>query len=113
MSHRPVDADADRVVVAIRVVPASSRTSVGGRRGEALVVRVTAPAVDGRATAAAMAALAEAIGVRRAAVELVSGATSRTKLVAISGATAPVRAALSTLADARGGADETDGAPRC
>jgi uncharacterized protein YggU (UPF0235/DUF167 family) len=39
--------------------------------------------VDGKATEAALAALAEAIGVRRRDVSLVTGATSRDKVVDI------------------------------
>jgi len=50
------------------------------------VVRVSAPAVDGRATAAALAAIAAAFGVRPRSVRLVSGATSRTKVVDVDGA---------------------------
>jgi uncharacterized protein YggU (UPF0235/DUF167 family) len=67
--------------VAIRVKPGSSRTGVGGDHDGALVVRVTARAVDGQATEAALQALATAIGVRRREVTLVTGASSRTKLV--------------------------------
>jgi hypothetical protein len=70
----------------IRVRPGASRTAVGGVHGDALVVRVTAPAVDGRATEAALVALAGALGVRRSAVRLVTGATSRTKVVDVDGA---------------------------
>jgi uncharacterized protein YggU (UPF0235/DUF167 family) len=55
---------------------------VGGRYGDAaLVVAVQAPAVDGRATAAALEALAKALGCPAREVSLVMGATSRTKLV--------------------------------
>lgn len=55
---------------------------MGGRYGDgALVVAVQAPAVDGRATAAALKALAKALGCRASEVQLASGATSRTKLV--------------------------------
>lgn len=49
-------------------------------------MRVTAPAVDGRATRAALLAVAEALGVRRADVRLVTGATSRTKVIEVAGA---------------------------
>ena len=59
---------------------------VGGCHDGALVVRVSAPAVDGRATAAALAAVAAAFGVRPQAVRLVTGATSRTKVVEVDGA---------------------------
>lgn len=72
--------------VTIRVRPGASRTQVGGAHAGALLVRVSAPAVDGRATEAALAAVASAFGVRRRAVTLVSGATSRTKVIDVAGA---------------------------
>jgi hypothetical protein len=68
------------------VSPGAARNRVGGSHGDALVVRVTARAVEGQATEAALAAVAEAFGVRRRHVTLVSGATSRTKLVDVEGA---------------------------
>ncbi len=85
--------------IAIRVKPRSSRSAVGGRHGDtdAIIVAVTARAVDGKATEAALRAIAEAFGVRRAAVTLVAGATSRDKVVDIDGeatALAGRRAAL-------------------
>jgi uncharacterized protein YggU (UPF0235/DUF167 family) len=73
--------------VAVRVRPGASRTRVGGSYREGatvrLVVAVGAKAVDGAATEAVLAALAEALGVRRRQVTLVHGATSRDKLVEI------------------------------
>ena len=73
--------------VAIRVKPGSSRTIAGGRHGdtEAIIVAVTARAVDGKATEAALRAVAKAFGVRRGEVALVTGATSRDKVVDIDG----------------------------
>jgi uncharacterized protein YggU (UPF0235/DUF167 family) len=75
------------LTVAVRVKPGASRTRVGGchagPRGPALIVAVTAPAVDGRATEAARRAIAEALGLRPAAVTLRAGATSRDKIFAI------------------------------
>jgi uncharacterized protein len=71
----------------IRVRPGAGRTAVGGEHGGALVVRVAARAVDGKATEAALAAVAEAFGLRRSAARLVSGATARTKVVDVDGAT--------------------------
>lgn len=71
--------------VVIRVRPGSSRTVVGGEYDGALVVRVAARAVDGKATEAALRALADALGVRRGDVRLVRGATSRTKVVEVTG----------------------------
>ena len=71
--------------VTVRVRPGSSQPGVGGEHDGALVVRVSARAVDGAATAAAMAAVAAAFGVRPAAVTLVSGAASRTKILDVVG----------------------------
>lgn len=65
----------------IHVTPGASATGVGGSRGGALVVRVTQRRERGRATAAALEALADALGVPRAGVVLVRGGTSRRKLV--------------------------------
>jgi uncharacterized protein YggU (UPF0235/DUF167 family) len=65
--------------------------------GEALVVRVAARAVEGKATEAALRALAEALGVRRRDVTLVSGATSRDKVVEVTGDVAQVTATLDRL----------------
>jgi uncharacterized protein YggU (UPF0235/DUF167 family) len=88
--------------VAIRVRPGAARTRVGGTYGgaaagrggrhgsgggggAALVVKVAARAVEGKATEAALAAVAAALGVRRGDVRLVSGATSRDKIVEVDG----------------------------
>ena len=89
--------------VTIRVKPGATRTAVGGRYGEALVVSVTARAVDGKATEAALRAVAEAFDVRRRDVTLVTGAASRDKVVEIDGAAADVTSRRDALLDpARG-----------
>src|SRR5947209_3914092 len=91
------------VRVPIRVRPGASRTAVGGahegggRDGPALVVAVTARAVDGAATAAAVRAVAAALRVRPAAVSLVSGATSRDKVLLVDPAPADLPARLAVL----------------
>lgn len=67
----------------MRVRPGASRTRVGGLHGDRLVVAVQARAVDGDATEAALAAVADALGLRRRHVSLVAGATSRDKVVEV------------------------------
>jgi hypothetical protein len=73
-----------RLTVWVR--PGSAHPGVGGEHDGALVVRVAARAADGRATAAALAAIADAFGVRRHAVTLVAGAAGRRKIVDVTGA---------------------------
>jgi len=88
------------VRIAIRVRPGASRTRVGGSHGGRLVVAVNARAVDGAATAAALEALADALGVRPRHVALLAGATSRDKVVEVSDDVVDddVRARLAALA---------------
>jgi uncharacterized protein len=74
------------VRITVRVRPGSARPGVGGEHDGVLVVRVSERAVDGQATAAALSAVASAFGVRRNAVTLIAGATSRTKIVDVAGA---------------------------
>jgi uncharacterized protein (TIGR00251 family) len=76
---------ADGCRVAIRVVPRAARNGIDGVRDGRIVVRVTAPPVDGAATKAAVAVLAEALGVAPTAIQVVSGRTSRNKAVTIAG----------------------------
>lgn len=72
----------------VRVRPGASRTRVGGRYegpyGPALVVAVSAVPVEGKATKAVLVAVAKALGVRRSAVTVRVGETSRDKLLRIS-----------------------------
>lgn len=76
---------ASGVRINIRVQPRASRAEVGGVHGDALKVRVTAPAIEGAANAAVIELLAATFGVSRRAVTLVSGAGSRSKIVEIEG----------------------------
>jgi uncharacterized protein YggU (UPF0235/DUF167 family) len=75
--------------IAVRVKPGAARTRVGGRydgpAGPALVVSVSARAVEGQANQAVVDAVAEAFGLRRSAVRLVRGETSRDKLLELTG----------------------------
>ncbi|MDQ3404922.1 MAG: DUF167 domain-containing protein [Actinomycetota bacterium] len=67
----------------VRVKPGARRTAVGGRFGSALVVAVSAPAVEGKANEAVRRAVAEAFGVRRGDVTIVVGERGRDKVVEV------------------------------
>lgn len=73
--------------LAVRVQPRASRDEILGWRDGVLRVRVTAPPVDGGANAAVVALVAEALGVKAAAVRLVRGERGRDKLVSVAGLT--------------------------
>src|SRR3712207_3163163 len=92
--------------VAVRVKPGAGRSRVGGRydgpHGPALVIAVTAPAVDGKATEAARRALADALEVRPAEVILRLGATSRDKVFSVEAASDDAVRRLVDLRDGRG-----------
>jgi uncharacterized protein YggU (UPF0235/DUF167 family) len=76
--------------VTIRVYPRARTTRVGGRYGTGeppvLIVRVSAPAADGRANLAAIRAVAKDFGVPTSAVRLATGARHRTKILEVAGA---------------------------
>jgi len=71
----------------LRVTPRSSTPGVGPWRDGVLHVRVRRPPLDGQATAAALAAVADALGVSRSAVSLAAGPRSRLKRVTVGGLT--------------------------
>jgi uncharacterized protein (TIGR00251 family) len=83
--------------IAIRLQPRAKREEVVGVRGAAIVIRVTAPPVDGKANAALCALVARRVGVAPSRVAVVRGQTSRDKVVRVEGVTAEaVRDALLT-----------------
>ncbi len=74
-----------RTRITVRLTPRASREEFAGERNGAILVRVTAPPVDGAANEALVRLLAKTMGVPRGAVTIISGETSRTKLVEVAG----------------------------
>ena len=74
-----------RTSLRLRVSPGATRSRVVGRHGDGWKVRVSAAPEDGRANDAVLALLADALGVARRDLELVSGRSSRDKVVALDG----------------------------
>ena len=75
----------DGAVLNLRVVPRAAKNAIQGAHGAALKIRLCAPPVDGAANAALIEFLAETFALPRARVQLLSGATSRTKRVLLAG----------------------------
>jgi uncharacterized protein (TIGR00251 family) len=73
------------VLLRLRVQPRASLEAVAGVTADTIRLRLTAPPVDGAANEALIRFLAGSLKVPRSAVELVSGRTGRTKLVAVAG----------------------------
>ncbi len=69
----------------VRVIPRARRDELAGERDGRVLVRVTAPPVDGKANAAVCALLARAAGVPKSAVTVIRGEASRDKVVRIDG----------------------------
>ena len=69
----------------VEVTPKSRRPGVAGRRGDVLQVRVASPPQGGRANEELVATVAAFLGVGRAGVRIVKGATSRRKLLVVEG----------------------------
>ena len=85
----------DSVVITVRVIPRATRSQIAGTRNDALLVRLSAPPVDGAANAELIDVLSDALGVPRRSVTLVSGERSRSKRVRVAGMAADdVRRAL-------------------
>jgi len=84
------------VLVAIKLQPRSSKSGIVNTLGQELKVRVTAAPVDGKANEALLELLADELGCRRSALELVQGATARHKLILVRGLTAEIVAAKLT-----------------
>jgi uncharacterized protein (TIGR00251 family) len=101
------------ISIALRVTPRGGRDDIDGIETLAngrsvLKVRVRAIAEGGEANRAVSELLAKALGVPRAHVKLLSGATSRLKQVAVAGDPARLGDTLRKLAAPKAGQETKD-----
>jgi uncharacterized protein len=75
----------DGVIIRVRVIPRAGRAGLAGARGDALLVRLHAPPVEGKANAELIDVIAAALDVPSRAVSIVAGERSRQKRVRVSG----------------------------
>ena len=80
-----IERTATGIRLRLHVQPRASRSELGGRHGNAIKVRLTAPPVDGAANEELVRFLAERLGVLRSAISIAAGDTSRRKRVIIEG----------------------------
>jgi uncharacterized protein len=75
----------DGVRINVRVVPRASRSGIAGTRDGDLLVRLTAPPLEGAANVELIELIASALGVPKRAVSITGGEKSRRKTVAVTG----------------------------
>jgi uncharacterized protein len=81
--------------LSVRLQPRARRDEIVGERAGVVVIRVTAPPVDGKANDALCRLIAKAAGVPPSRVSVVRGHTARDKVVRVEGVdAAELRAAL-------------------
>ena len=71
------------VLLQIRVIPRAKRSEIAGVRGEAWLVRLQAPPVEGAANEELISVLAKVLGIPKRDVTIVSGERSREKRVRV------------------------------
>lgn len=71
--------------LAVRVIPNARRSEFSGRRDGEIVLRLNAPAVEGKANKAAVEFIAKHFGIPRSRVILVSGEKTRHKVFELEG----------------------------
>jgi uncharacterized protein (TIGR00251 family) len=85
----------DGCTLSVRVHPGARKNGATGIHADEVKIALTAPPVDGKANEALIAFLADALRLPRARIVLVSGLTSRAKILRITGkSAAEVAAAL-------------------
>lgn len=73
------------VRISVYLQPRASRNEIVGMQNGFIKIRLTAPPVDGAANSALTAFIAEQLGVAKSRVRIVSGSTSRRKVVEVEG----------------------------
>ena len=72
-------------MIAVKVVPGSSRTEIAGRHGQMVKIKIAAPPEKGKANKALVEFLAGKLNVKKNAVQIHSGHTGCIKQVIIQG----------------------------
>ena len=73
-------------MLTLHVQPGAKKTEIMGVHGNALKIRLSAPPVDGKANAALVEFIAARLGLAKSAIRLISGQTSRRKILEIAAA---------------------------
>jgi uncharacterized protein (TIGR00251 family) len=77
----------------VYIQPRASKTELAGMHAGVIKIRIAAPPVDNAANRALVDFVAQQLGIAKRSVRVVSGGTSRRKLLEVDGVTAEVLAA--------------------
>lgn len=72
-------------ILRVRVTPRASKSEVAGYRDGALLVRLTAPPVEGKANKELLKLLADWLGVKKSELVILSGQKTRDKRLDVDG----------------------------
>lgn len=92
-----LDPATQRLTLTVHVQPNARANAVAGAHGDALKVRIAAPAVDSKANQALLAFLQSMLGVRAPQISICRGARGRRKVIVIAGPDAALLARLDSL----------------
>ncbi len=75
----------EHLVIKIKVEPRSSKSGIVGPYGDAIKVKLTSPPVEGKANRELVEVLAKNLGIAKKNVEIISGKSSKNKIVKLYG----------------------------
>jgi len=94
----PIQERKNGVSFCVHVLPRSAKCALAGAQEGALRIKLTAPPVDGKANDECLEFLAGILGVKKGQMDIISGHTSRRKIVQIMNVPRePLENRLSTL----------------
>lgn len=79
------DPAARRLTLMLHIQPGTRKSGIAGLHGDALKIRIAAPAVENKANGALVEFLGDALGVPKSAITIRRGATGRRKVVEVLG----------------------------
>ena len=71
------------IIIKVKIVPGSSKNKIVGVYSDALKISITAPPVEGKANKKCIAYLAKYFDAAKSKIEIISGQTSKNKLIKI------------------------------
>lgn len=85
MDWRRYDPERRRLILTLHVQPGARNSQLVGLHGDALKVKIAAPAMDNKANAALIEFLSVTLGVQKSVIAIRHGAAGRRKVVEITG----------------------------